>query len=47
MPVSSATSEGSFSAMRLMKSYSRSTMGDELVTYAYTQACASRPVNEY
>jgi hypothetical protein len=29
MPVSSATSERSFSAMRRIKSYLRSTMGDE------------------
>ena len=44
MPVSSATSERSFSAMRHIKVYIRSTMGDErlhLITCAYTQTCAS------
>jgi hypothetical protein len=40
MPVSSATSERSFSAMRRVKSYLRSTMNDS-VTYAYTDMCKS------
>ena len=46
MPVSSATSERSFSAMRYIKVYIRSTMGDErlhVITCAYTQTCASGP----
>ena len=47
MPVLSATSERSFSAMRRVKSYLRSTIGDERLfnvslMHIDTQTCASR-----
>jgi hypothetical protein len=42
MPVSSATSEISFNAMRRMQFYLMSTVGDGRMFNLYTQTCASR-----